>query len=105
VLVQVHLVDRDEADFDRLLGTKLRRDHRSRSGRRALDTGGEPRVPRLVISTLVGLARLPQVLTLAISSCTLTALLTWMILPWVTRRARRWLYRDARPSPTNATDG
>jgi uncharacterized protein len=56
----------------------------------------------LVISTLVGLARLPQVLTLAISSCTLTALLTWVILPWVTRRARRWLYRDARPSPTNA---
>jgi len=31
----------------------------------------------LVISTLVGLARLPQFLALAISSGTLTALLTW----------------------------
>ena len=56
----------------------------------------------LVISTLVGLAQLPQVLALAVSSCALTALLTWVILPRVTRRARRWLYRDAHPTPTSA---
>jgi antibiotic biosynthesis monooxygenase (ABM) superfamily enzyme len=56
----------------------------------------------LVISTLVGLAQLPQMLALAISSCALTALLTWVILPWATRRARRWLYRGAHPTPTNA---
>jgi uncharacterized protein len=56
----------------------------------------------LVISTLVGLAKLPQVLALATSSCVLTALLTWVILPRLTRSTRRWLYRDARPTPTSA---
>jgi antibiotic biosynthesis monooxygenase (ABM) superfamily enzyme len=59
----------------------------------------------LVISTLVGLAKLPQALALAVSSFALTALLTWLILPWVTRRARRWLFRGAHPSPTTAGTG
>ncbi|HZX02834.1 hypothetical protein [Kribbella sp.] len=40
---------------------------------------------------------LPQPALLAISSCTLTALLTWIVLPWVNRHARPWLFRPARP--------
>ena len=53
----------------------------------------------LVVSKLVGLIGLAQVLALAISSCILTALLTWVILPRVTRRARPWLFRGAQPTP------
>lgn len=40
---------------------------------------------------------LPQPVLLAVSSCTLTALLTWVVLPWVNRHARPWLFRPARP--------
>jgi uncharacterized protein len=58
----------------------------------------------LVVSTLVRLVGLPQVIALAITSCVLTALLTWVILPWVTRRARRWLFRDAHPTPAQAPE-
>jgi antibiotic biosynthesis monooxygenase (ABM) superfamily enzyme len=53
----------------------------------------------LLISTLVGLTGLPRVLSLAISSCILTALLTWVILPRLTRQARPWLFRNAQPTP------
>lgn len=42
---------------------------------------------------------LPQPALLAISSCTLTALLTWVVLPWVNRHARPWLFRPAKPEP------
>jgi antibiotic biosynthesis monooxygenase (ABM) superfamily enzyme len=40
---------------------------------------------------------LPQPVQLAISSVTLTALLTWVVLPWVSGRVRPWLFRTARP--------
>jgi uncharacterized protein len=40
---------------------------------------------------------LPRPLSLAITSGVLTAVLTWVILPIVTRRARRWLLRGAGP--------
>ena len=55
----------------------------------------------LVISTAVKLAvpGLPQPAALAISSATLTALLTWVILPRVNRQARPWLLRGAQPEP------
>jgi antibiotic biosynthesis monooxygenase (ABM) superfamily enzyme len=42
---------------------------------------------------------LPQPLSLAISSVTLTALLTWVVLPRLTRRARPWLLRGTGPIP------
>ena len=41
---------------------------------------------------------LPQPLQLAISSITLTALLTWVILPRLNNRARPWLFRGAQPT-------
>jgi uncharacterized protein len=55
----------------------------------------------LVIATAVKLAvpGLPQPIALAISSGTLTALLTWVILPRVNRQARPWLLRGAQPQP------
>lgn len=43
---------------------------------------------------------LPQSAALAISSATLTALLTWVILPRLTHRTRPWLLRGAHPVPT-----
>jgi uncharacterized protein len=42
---------------------------------------------------------LPQPALLAISSCTLTALLTWVVLPFVSGRVRPWLFRSAGPRP------
>ena len=53
----------------------------------------------LVISSVVRWIGpgLPQPLQLAISSLTLTALLTWVILPRVTNRVRPWLFHGARP--------
>lgn len=54
----------------------------------------------LIIATvLAALAPgLPQAATLAISSATLTALLTWVILPRLTRQARPWLLSGASPA-------
>ncbi|GAA1490569.1 hypothetical protein [Brachybacterium sacelli] len=43
---------------------------------------------------------LPQPAALAISSATLTALLTWVILPRLTHRTRSWLLRGAQPQHT-----
>jgi uncharacterized protein len=40
---------------------------------------------------------LPRELTLAAGSVVLVAALSWLILPIATRRARRWLFRHARP--------
>jgi uncharacterized protein len=56
----------------------------------------------LIISTALKLAlpSLPQPLALAVSSATLTAILTWVLLPRITRRARPWLLRDAQPRRT-----
>lgn len=56
----------------------------------------------LVISTVVSLAApwLPEPAALAVSSATLTALLTWVILPRINRRFRPWLLRGARPEPS-----
>jgi antibiotic biosynthesis monooxygenase (ABM) superfamily enzyme len=47
---------------------------------------------------------MPQPVALAISSGTLTALLTWVILPRLTRRARPWLFRGARPTRAERPD-
>lgn len=54
----------------------------------------------LVINTVIRLTGLPQVVILIISSGVLTALLTWVILPKITQRARPWLFRHAGPTPT-----
>jgi antibiotic biosynthesis monooxygenase (ABM) superfamily enzyme len=53
----------------------------------------------LVLSTLFRWIApgLPQPILLAASSLTLTALLTWVVLPWVSGRVRPWLFRPARP--------
>jgi antibiotic biosynthesis monooxygenase (ABM) superfamily enzyme len=67
--------------------------------KRFLVTWGGAFPTLLVVSTLVSQIGLPQVLTLAISSCVLTAVLTWVILPRLTRRARPWLFRHAEPTP------
>jgi antibiotic biosynthesis monooxygenase (ABM) superfamily enzyme len=59
----------------------------------------------LVIATTVGWLApgLSQPVQLAISSGTLTALLTWVILPRVTNRMRPWLFRGARPQSRRPT--
>lgn len=61
----------------------------------------------LLISTVLNAVApgLPQPLSLAISSVSLTALLTWAILPPVTRRARPWLLGGAGPSPARRPSG
>jgi antibiotic biosynthesis monooxygenase (ABM) superfamily enzyme len=53
----------------------------------------------LVLSSLIKWVApgLPQPVMLAVSSLTLTTLLTWVVLPWVGRHARPWLFRPARP--------
>jgi antibiotic biosynthesis monooxygenase (ABM) superfamily enzyme len=58
----------------------------------------------LVISTGVRLAApgLTQPLVLVVSSGTLTALLTWVIMPRLKHLTRPWLLRGARPTPTTA---
>ncbi|WP_328997867.1 hypothetical protein OHA18_25790 [Kribbella sp. NBC_00709] len=55
----------------------------------------------LVIATALKLVvpGLPQPVALAISSFTLTALLTWVILPRLNRQARPSLLRGAQPEP------
>ncbi|MEU6670362.1 antibiotic biosynthesis monooxygenase [Streptomyces sp. NPDC046727] len=59
----------------------------------------------LTIATLLKLLfpGMPQAAALAINSLVLTALLTWVIQPRITRRARSWLLRGARPAPTRGT--
>ncbi len=54
----------------------------------------------LVLASLVAWLApgLPQPLQLAISSITLTALLTWVILPRLNHKARPWLFRGAQPT-------
>ncbi|WP_206313332.1 hypothetical protein [Streptomyces coryli] len=42
---------------------------------------------------------LPRPVSLAATSGVLTALLTWLILPRLTRRTRPWLLRGSRPRP------
>jgi antibiotic biosynthesis monooxygenase (ABM) superfamily enzyme len=56
----------------------------------------------LIFSTAVSLVApdLPRPVMLAITSTILTALLTWVILPLLTREARPWLLRGARSDPT-----
>ncbi|MFI0805818.1 antibiotic biosynthesis monooxygenase [Streptomyces echinatus] len=46
---------------------------------------------------------LPQSAALAVNSFLLTALLTWVIQPRLTRQARPWLLRGAHPAPTRGT--
>lgn len=60
----------------------------------------------LVLSSLIKWIApgLPQPALLALSSCTLTALLTWVVLPWVGRHARPWLFRPARPEARERAD-
>lgn len=54
----------------------------------------------IIATTLAAVApRLPQFAGLAVSSVILTALLTWVILPRLNRRARPWLLRGAHPTP------
>ncbi|MEV8562480.1 hypothetical protein AB0478_39820 [Streptomyces sp. NPDC051917] len=59
----------------------------------------------LTIATLLKLLfpGLPQAAALAINSLVLTALLTWVIQPRLTRQARAWLLQGARPAPTRGT--
>ncbi|WP_046727116.1 antibiotic biosynthesis monooxygenase [Streptomyces humi] len=59
----------------------------------------------LTIATLLKLLfpALPQAAALAVNSLVLTALLTWVIQPRLTRRARSWLLRGARPAGTRGT--
>jgi antibiotic biosynthesis monooxygenase (ABM) superfamily enzyme len=53
----------------------------------------------LVLNGLGGLTGLPQIARLAITSPLLTALLTWVILPRVTRWLRPWILTDAQGRP------
>jgi antibiotic biosynthesis monooxygenase (ABM) superfamily enzyme len=53
----------------------------------------------LVLNLLGGLTGLPQLARLAITSPMLTALLTWVILPKVTRWLKTWVLTDADGRP------
>ena len=53
----------------------------------------------LALNAAVGLTNLPQVARLAITSPLLTALLTWLILPKVTRWLKPWVLSDAEGKP------
>ncbi|WP_206439440.1 antibiotic biosynthesis monooxygenase [Streptomyces scabichelini] len=44
---------------------------------------------------------LPQPAALALTSAILTAVLTWLVLPRITRQVRPWLFRGARPAPAS----
>ncbi|MGA8117394.1 MAG: hypothetical protein WCA46_27475 [Actinocatenispora sp.] len=59
----------------------------------------------LLISTGLGAVApwLPRPVALAVTSGTLTALLTWVVLPRLTRQARPWLLRGARADPAGRT--
>jgi uncharacterized protein len=59
----------------------------------------------LTIATLLKLIfpGLPQSAALAVNSFVLTALLTWVIQPRLSRRARPWLLRGAHPARTRGT--
>lgn len=43
--------------------------------------------------TQATIASWPRPLSLALSSAVLTMLLTWIVLPWITRRAQTWVMR------------
>jgi len=53
----------------------------------------------LALNLLVGLTGLPQLARLAITSPLLTAVLTWVILPKVTRWLKPWVLTDAQGRP------
>jgi antibiotic biosynthesis monooxygenase (ABM) superfamily enzyme len=55
----------------------------------------------LILSTVISAVapRLPRPLGLAVTSLLLTGLLTFVIMPRLTRQARPWLLRGARPRP------
>lgn len=57
----------------------------------------------LIISTALATVApgLPRAAALAVSSATLTAVLTWIIQPRLTRTARRWLLRGTRATPVS----
>src|SRR3954463_2294071 len=48
--------------------------------------------------------QLPRPLSLGITSGILTAVLTWVVLPKLTRRARPWLLHGAKPDPAERPD-
>jgi antibiotic biosynthesis monooxygenase (ABM) superfamily enzyme len=56
----------------------------------------------LALATLLArlVPGLPQPVALAITSLILTAVLTWVVLPRITRQARPWLLSGARSAPT-----
>ena len=58
----------------------------------------------LVLNFAVGKTGLPQIVRLLISSPVLTALLTWVILPKVTRWLKPWVLTDGEGRPRKPGD-
>jgi antibiotic biosynthesis monooxygenase (ABM) superfamily enzyme len=61
------------------------------------------------VSTLVGLAVAPQLVSLpllvrnAIASAIIVSLLTWVVMPFITRLLHAWLFPEAKPTGPGAS--
>ena len=60
-----------------------------------------PLITLVVVATTPLLGPLPLVAQLAVTTAVTVPLMTWLVMPRVTRLLHRWLYPDRRPGPAD----